>query len=1502
MKMFNQVRQSDVPTDVHQERSNKFKVSAVAAAITSLICASLPSYAADIEIYKVPEDSVGTTTLMMMLDLSGSMGYGVGYSDTSMSIQEDYNVCVGSRTNIKTDSTTTSYYSRYYCEVPANTTNQKVTGYWYPNATDPERKWVTGCEKQSNNSYRCYDRLTRLKDGLRQVLEGTATVPRVDDRIIMGLATFAGSNGFVRVPARPLDEVIRSYKVMETYWEDEEYQEEVVVGSTTEPYTYAKPRWRRYTNTTPAKTCSRWEFWCTPVAASTKTYYQTCTWNVTNSTCSWSNATESSPIPSPNPFSANVNICTQGNNNDCREFYEDATGTRQVPVKEWQTKTRQVQKQREVTKNFTQRDLLLETIKDLQASGGTPTPYAYAEAAAYLLGTNTTVSDYNIRFYQTLGNRRTNGTNNYPCKAGNSATNDYRQYMKSDGTPITIRWCDSENRSWTPSGTSLIYGRVDGYDRELFYNTSSPLTATASDGATYSGFSTSVTDSKSDTNYAAPVSITSQKTNTAKRECSGQGIYFLTDGQPQPNGWAVGDDGKSGTAYALMKQALGTTNGNNFSCSASPLGKRSGYDRPENGWACVGKLAQALLDPAQNPVGLKIQTAVVGFGSSFGAGGAETDDVKDAKDWGVVGNGGWFAGSSPEDVSNSINKFIKDLNKDIPSMSTGSSTIPIDSLNPEIIQPYAYFPQFEPKVNPIEKQQLWFGNLKKYYVINNGVYSSASGGVANVVVKESKLQDLTDIWAKAGVNYPENIAIFRKGGALSQLKLGVETTMNDKGEAEINTGRKILTEYTYDGTQPSIEQISRNFDLTRINYTYTTDTKTQTDNPSRVRGLMALLGYQIAVNTDTNGLNLTGIEPTLRQMGSVYHSLPVLLTQEGKAVAEKNATSGKVQISTTGRKDYVMFGTTQGLLSVVDADTGVEKFGFVPKEMVEKQSETFKANAGTLAGGKNALYYGMDGEWAAHTVYVTKSDGTLTVKGAARNAIGTKEDKENLKGKQWVYGGMRMGGRSYYSLDLTDIDNPKLKFHIDPNTGKVYSAKHPTGKSFPEIENMAQSWSKPKLDYIDWKGQRKLVMFVGGGYDAGGDNGDGTWANGIRTGYAGYETYNYQQINKKGAGVYMFDADTGDLLWYADANTPTATSSDTGGNGGTSTAESIPHLVNGDLKYSVVSEIKTVDRNNDGMVDHLYFGDLAGQAFRIDFGRSKTAFISQSTKILNLHQTDGTSPRFYLPPVFTAHYSEGKKEGENVVVVSFVSGNKSSPLLATTDSPASTGKKDTLGLQYDGVYAIYDYDIHPNGQYYPNTNIAARTLASTNATNISINQLKYISNSDVVRNDTDTALVKGAVADSTSGWGGWYYRFDKKFSTTGLSRENAGASIIKGLSPLVAMEGSLYVTMYDASNNGTSSSCGAGVKGHSFTQRLCLPTGVCRDDANYIYNLGSGIVSLNVGSIDGGNSKSIVVPDPADIGVGCIGTGCGSGSKFITAGGSMRFIPNRWYERYAKRY
>lgn len=1332
---------------------NQFKVGTIAAAITSLICASAPSFAADLEIYKIPEDSTGTATLLLMLDTSGSMN------------------------------------------------------------------WTMAGETTSNNSLR---RLTILKQGLRDVLSGTATIPRVDDKIVIGLSDFSGDTGRILVPAKALG---------------------TRTGNEVLDSTYRKPLWIRYTNRTRNNGKN----------VDTINYNKCTTWDNANYNClTWAGDTTSSTgytDSSPLKFTTNSD-CTYGNRNDCRFVYEEINKYR----------------------DETHRDTLLTAINNLSAGGGTPTPYAYAEAAAYLMGTRPTT---NILLQQYFG--MTSGRNNYYANCNT--------YFKSDGSCYGNGW-----RYWyngnPPSGTKGASGTIDGYVGNYYLIQPS-----------FSGFATeSISISKNGNVYQSPDSITAQlgssDTAKAKKECSGQGIYFLTDGEPEPNGTVASD--KAGTSYQLMSSALGSK-GSSFNCANSQLGKRTGYKNDANSWTCIGNFAQSLLDPEKNPIGLKIKTAVVGFSSGFSS--DTNPDVQDAKDWGTIGGGKWYVGTNSKSVVDSINNFIDEISKDIPSMSTGSSTVPMDALNPEIIQKYAYFPQFEPKVDPADTRQLWFGNLKKYYVVNGGVYADENGSANQTVVLKSKLQDLKDQWANSEINYSENAPVFSKGGALSQLALGTKTTTDDNGDSKTTAGRKLLTNYVYDGSKAEDERVGNSFDLNRIDYTYTTDTKTKTDNAARVRGLMTLLGYNISADTETNGLDLTSVNANVRQMGSIYHSLPVLLTQEGKAVATRNTTTKKVEISSVDRKDYVMFGTTQGLLSVVDAVSGVEKFSFVPKEMIEKQSETFRENAGNLAGGKDALYYGIDGEWTAHTVYVTKSDGTLTVNGAVRDVIGgSKDDVENLNGKQWVYGGLRMGGRSYYSLDLTDIGSPKLKFHIDPTTGKVYSKANASGKAYKAIENMAQSWSKPKLDYVNWKGQRKLVMFVGGGYDAGGDQGDGLYANGIRTGYAGYEHYNYSQDNKKGSGVYMFDADDGDLLWYADSSDKSAD-------------EGVQHSKNTNLKYSVASDIKTIDRNNDGIVDHIYFGDLAGQAFRVDFQNDGKAdgFDSQVTQVLNLQNVsatatkyNGIAPRFYMSPVFTAHHSVGKKEGANIVVVSFVSGNKSSPLLATDDSPATTGKKDPLGLEYDAVYAIYDYDIHPDGTFYPQTHIGARTLAAEDSNTASTSQLKYIENDSVVRSDNEETLVLGANANASNGWGGWYYPFKKKFSETLENREDAGASIIKGLTPLIAMEGSLYVTQYDASNNGTSSSCGAGVKGHSFTQRLCLPTGVCPQNANYVYNLGAGIVNLNVGPYGDSGKKSIVVPDPADIGVGCIGDDCNTDNKFITAGGSIRFIPNRWFERYAK--
>jgi len=1093
------------------------------------------------------------------------------------------------------------------------------------------------------------------------------------------------------------------------------------------------------------------------------------------------------------------------------------------------------------------------------------------------------------------------GIGTFPYVSGNE--NNQRGYIRIPAAEWGEIGSDQRNKVINLIKSSNFKGTGGTPTSAAYAEAAAYLLGTTTGGGNYSGINLSkAADSSlvSGSNYVSPLDKSADAA-----ECSGQGIYFLTDGQPQSLA-STNTTTIMAKALKIDNYTLSTGMSGGFYDGAN-LGNSWNPVYTKSDWQAIGSFSKSLNDVnvIKNALGVseakrQVLTAVVGFGSVFDGNYADMNqDAQNAYNWGLLkssggsyGLGGFIAAKDSQQIVDSLNAFIGAIGGSIPSISTGSSTIPKDALNPETVQGYSYFPQFEPKIADDNKQQIWFGNVKKYYVLNNSVYASQSGGSTNVVSSKGVVRDLSDLWAKSGFVYANNTPIYQKGGALSRLVLGITT--NSKGENV--AGRNLLTDYSYDSTQPLGQQEGTDFDLVNIKYTYTTDNKTKTDT-KYAKPLMAVLGYNISDAEVTNGLDLSTRTADVRQIGSSLHSLPILLTQEGKLVAKNKDASGNtvpVFIASESREDYILFGTTQGMIHVVDAETGNEKFTFLPKEMLQKQPETLRNAGGNLTNGKNALYYGMDGEWTAHTVYVSKDDGTLTVKGTVRNVVGSStNEKENLKGKQWVYGGMRMGGRSYYALDLTDMDHPKIKFHIDPTTGKVYSKAHPEGVSFDAIKNMGQSWSKPKIDYVNWKGQRKLVMFVGGGYDAGGTDGDGLFdANGVRAGYAGYEKFNYKQedstFTKKtiGSGVYMFDADTGDLLWNAGA-------------------DSNADLVKSDLKYSIVSEIKTVDRNNDGVVDHLYFGDLAGQAFRIDFKNDgATTFKAQINKVLDIHKTDGTSPRFYLPPTFTAHKSGGTTEGGNIVVAAFISGNKSSPLLATTDSPVATGQTGSSNLEYDAVYAIYDYDIFPDGSNYPVATtdkplIAARIRATGNTPDNT--QLRLITAT------TNKSGNIGALVDKASGWGGWYYKFDKGIPITSGSNITVGsrnAGVVKGLTPLIAMDGSLYVTMYDASEAGTGSKCGAGVKGKSFTKRFCLPTGVCKEDADYTYELGAGIISLNVGS-SGSGGNTIIVPNPDEVCTGdscspCVGTACSGKPKFLTTDGLMRFVPNRWYERYAK--
>lgn len=95
--------------------------------------------------------------------------------------------------------------------------------------------------------------------------------------------------------------------------------------------------------------------------------------------------------------------------------------------------------------------------------------------------------------------------------------------------------------------------------------------------------------------YAAPSSMTQAE---ADKQCNGQGVYVLTDGDPYQHT----------NAQELIQSALGST-GSSFSCSTS--------DSSAGTWDCVRNLAKNYLLSGNNPKGVAIKTAVVGFGNNF---------------------------------------------------------------------------------------------------------------------------------------------------------------------------------------------------------------------------------------------------------------------------------------------------------------------------------------------------------------------------------------------------------------------------------------------------------------------------------------------------------------------------------------------------------------------------------------------------------------------------------------------------------------------------------------------------------------------------------------------------------------------------------------------------------------------------------------------------------------------------------------------------------------------
>lgn len=261
-----------------------------------------------------------------------------------------------------------------------------------------------------------------------------------------------------------------------------------------------------------------------------------------------------------------------------------------------------------------------------------------------------------------------------------------------------------------------------------------------------------------------------------------------------------------------------------------------------------------------------------------------------------------------------------------------------------------------------------------------------------------------------------------------------------------------------------------------------------------------------------------------------------------------------------GTSIRIVIGTNAGALHMFEdaGDTVSEKWAFMPKELFP--------NIGGLRDNFSSAskIYGIDGQI---TSYVNDNDGD-----------GIIETGDTV----WIFFGLRRGGDSYYALDISSPDSPKLMWHIKGGS--------------TDFEELGQTWSQPKVGFskLNLSGNvASPVLFFGGGYDTNKDSD------------------NAGTSDSKGRSVYMVDAKTGELKWSMAPSGADTTFAGT---------------------HSIPSSIGLLDSNGNGLVDRLYTGDTGGNVWRVDMpGDNKADF--SVFKLASLGgSTNSTDRRFFYEP------------------------------------------------------------------------------------------------------------------------------------------------------------------------------------------------------------------------------------------------------------------------------
>nr|WP_318644294.1 PilC/PilY family type IV pilus protein [Shewanella sp. WPAGA9] len=464
------------------------------------------------------------------------------------------------------------------------------------------------------------------------------------------------------------------------------------------------------------------------------------------------------------------------------------------------------------------------------------------------------------------------------------------------------------------------------------------------------------------------------------------------------------------------------------------------------------------------------------------------------KETALRGNGAYYSAVDAQKLQEALQAIFSNILETNSSFTSPS----ISSNNFDRTQTLdsVYYAMFLPNKGP-----RWFGNLKKFKVTGSGDVVDQDGN--NAIGDDGNLKSSAcSFWTAKSVCQATS-----GGGDGNDVAIG--------GAALILQGTSNRTLYGNFGSGGELQAF----------------TKTNASNSTGISGddelalfmgvdkseLDKLFDWATGVDVDDDNGNNSTTENRQDIMGDPLHSKPLA-----------------INYGTEGSPDVrVILGTNHGFLHMFKdkGDEVEESWAFMPQELLPNLRE-LRANVPT---GVHSVY-GIDSSPVAHV---------------ERTASGVIE-------KAWLYVGMRRGGKSYYALDITNPDDPKYLWKVDPDS--------------QGMSEMGQSWSEPVITYVPGfpSGSTSVdtalpVVVIGGGYNPSTKDGDGVGSD-----------------DTNGRSVYILNAETGALVHHFGTESGTNKTKLDG------IADSIPNRV------------AILDSNNDRLTDRIYATDTGANVWRMD--------------------------------------------------------------------------------------------------------------------------------------------------------------------------------------------------------------------------------------------------------------------------------------------------------------